>query len=153
MDNLYQLQQNARIIQDLTANTLAELPGQFARLTYLAGLRDSQTGRYEHAGLSAIYPRESVEQSLALCHEQMLQKILESPLESQELDLKIYFDSLGGDPRDWIGKWKDTGFSAALVPEVAPDYLRKLFHSNLHALLEILDEKCAKARSTGSPNR
>jgi len=53
-----QLQLNRRIIQDFTLTTLAGIPGEFSRLTYMASLRDLSSGKYEHAGLSAMYPDE-----------------------------------------------------------------------------------------------
>ena len=76
-----QLQQNRRIIQDFTLTTLAGISGEFGRLTYMASLRDLSTGRYEHAGLAALYPDEAMQQALQLCHEQIFERVLETPLE------------------------------------------------------------------------
>jgi len=39
-------------------------PDEFGRLTYIASLRDLSTGRYEHAGLSALYPEEAISAGL-----------------------------------------------------------------------------------------
>src|SRR5213595_247250 len=89
MRTLTQFQQNRRVIQDFTLTTLAGIPGQFARLAYIASLRDLSSGRYEHAGLAALYPHASIQQALQLCHEQIFERILESPLSSQEEDLRV----------------------------------------------------------------
>src|SRR5437667_11195919 len=86
MRMLTQLQQNRRVIQDFTLTTLAGIPGQFARLAYIASLRDLSSGRYEHAGLAALYPHASIQQALQLSHEQIFQRILESALSSQAED-------------------------------------------------------------------
>ncbi len=56
MKMITQLQQNRRIIQDFTLTTLAGIPGEFGRLTYMASLRDLSSGKYEHAGLAALVP-------------------------------------------------------------------------------------------------
>src|ERR1700737_5388310 len=87
---LTQLQQNRRVIHDLTTTTLVVIPSAFSRLTYLASLRDLSSGRYEHAGLTAVYPREAVQQALEQCHEEIFERILESGLEEQTRDLRAY---------------------------------------------------------------
>ena len=71
---LSKLQQNRRVVQDFTVNSLAGIPGSFARLVYAASLRDLSSGRYEHQGLAALYPEEAVQQALELCHEQIFER-------------------------------------------------------------------------------
>jgi hypothetical protein len=83
MGTFTQLQQNRRVIQDFTLTTLAVIPSAFARLTYLASLRELSSGRYEHAGLMAVYRPEAVQQALEQCHEEIFERILETPLEEQ----------------------------------------------------------------------
>ena len=128
--------------------TLAGIPGLFARLAYLASLRDLSSGRYEHAGLAALYPDEAVQQSLQLCHEQIFERILESPLASQEEDLRACLVGMEGGLPLAVSHWRRIEAYRVLQPETAPDYLRDLFCSNLRALLEILDEEHSPARSS-----
>lgn len=147
MRTLTQLQQNSRVIQDFTQTTLAGIPGLFARLSYLASLRDLSSGRYEHDGLSALYPDEAIQQALQLCHEQIFERILESPLASQQEDLGTCLAGMEGGLSGAATHWRRIESYRVLVPEAVPDYLKDLFCSNLHALLEILEEKSALARS------
>src|SRR6202040_3349190 len=91
-----QLQQNRRIIQDFTLTTLAGIPGEFSRLTYMASLRDFSSGRNEHPGLAALYPDEAIQQALNLCHEQIFERVLETPLARQETDLKECLERMPG---------------------------------------------------------
>jgi hypothetical protein len=84
MGTLTQLQQNRRVIQDFTLRTLAAIPGAFARLTYMASLRDLSSGRYAHEGLLAVYQPESVQQALEQCHEEIFERLLESSLEAPD---------------------------------------------------------------------
>jgi hypothetical protein len=149
MRTLTQLQQNRRVIQDFTQTTLAGIPGLFARLSYLASLRDLSSGRYEHAGLSALYPDEAIQQALQLCHEQIFERILESPLASQREDLRACLGAMEGGASGAAAHWRRIESYRLLVPEAVPDYLKDLFCSNLRALLEILDEESTLARSDG----
>ena len=148
MRTLTQLQQNRRVIQDFTLTTLAGIPGLFARLTYIASLRDLSSGRYEHAGLAALYPDAAIQQALQLCHEQIFERILETPLSSQEEDLRACLAGMEGGLAVSVSHWRRMEAYRVLVPEAVPEYLKDLFCSNLRALLEILDEEHSPARSS-----
>jgi hypothetical protein len=143
------LQQNRRIIQDFTLTTLAGISGEFGRLTYMASLRDLSSGRYEHAGLAALYPDEPMQQALQLCHEQIFERVLETPLSRQEADLKECLERMPGELLATLAHWRRMEAYRVLMPERAPEYLKDLFCSNLRALLEILQEECSTVRSDG----
>ena len=96
MDTLAQLQQNRRIIHDFTLSTLAPIPTAFGRLAYLASLRDLSTNVYEHASLTAYYPLDAVRQALEQCHEELFERILETPLTLQEEDLRRHLSATQG---------------------------------------------------------
>ena len=144
-----QLQQNSRIIQDFTLTTLAGIPGEFSRLTYMASLRDLSSGKYEHAGLAVLYPDEAIQQALNLCHEQIFERVLENPLARQEADLKQCLQRMPGGLCGTLAHWRRLEAYRVLMPERAPGYLKELFCSNLRALLEILQEECSTAHSSG----
>lgn len=143
-----QLQQNRRIIQDFTLTTLAGIPGEFGRLTYMASLRDLSSGRYEHAGLAAMYPDEAVQQALQVCHEQIFERVLESSLEDQKADLSECLERMPGGLHVAISHWQKMEAYRVLMPERGPDYLKELFCSNLRALLEILQEEHCRSHSS-----
>jgi hypothetical protein len=144
---LTQLQQNGRIVEDFTSTTLEGLPGPFSRLVYLASLRDLTTGRYEHAGLSVLYPDEAIQQTLEMCHEQIFERILESPLQAQERELKICLKNMAGGFHAAVDHWGRMEAYRVLLPEAAPDYLKELFCSNMRALLALLRQENSTARS------
>lgn len=147
MKAITQLQQNRRIIQDFTMTTLAGIPGLFPRLTYVSSLRDLSSGRYEHAGLAALYPDEAMQQALELCHEQIFEKILETPLEDQAIDLRLCLEAMDGGFAATVAHWRRMEAYRVLLPENSPDYLKDLFCSNFRALLEIFQEESSTARS------
>jgi hypothetical protein len=148
MGTMMQLQQNRRVIQDFTLKTLAVIPSSFARLTYLASLRDLSSGRYAHAGLTAVYPAEAVQQALEQCHEEIFERILESSLEDQERDLRAHLETMEPGLGVAVLHWRKLEAYRTLVHVEAPDYLKDLFCSNIRALLEILAaEGCQGPRS------
>lgn len=147
MPTMSDLQQNRRIIQDFTVTTLAGISSAFSRLTYMASLRDLSSGRYEHAGLAAMYPDEAVQQSLQLCHEQIFERVLETGLETQEKELRECLERMPGDLCATVNHWTRMEAYRVLIPERTPGYLKDLFCSNLRALLEILQEECSKVHS------
>jgi hypothetical protein len=138
MSGQTQLQQYRRIIQDFTVTTLSGVSNLFARLTYVASLRDLSTGRYEHAGLSVLYSDEGIQPALQLCHEQIFECILERPLAFQEVDLRTCLSGMEGGLRATVSHWRRMEVYRMLMPEHSPDYLKELFCSNLRVLLEII---------------
>ena len=147
MRALTKLQQNRRVVQDFTVNSLARISGPFARLVYVASLRDLSSGRYEHQGLAALYPEEAVQQAVELCHEQIFERILEMPLEKQMEDLRNCLAAMEGGLGAVVSHWQQLEPYRVLLPENAPSYLKELFFSNLRALLEILHEQCNPSHS------
>jgi hypothetical protein len=147
MDTLTQLQQNRTIIQDFTDTTLAAIPSLYARLIYLASLRDLSSGRYEHSGLVAVYGDVAVQQALTRCHEEVFEKILETPLAGQQQDLEMCFMSMRGEVAAVAAHWQKLEAYRMFMPVEPPDYLKELFCSNLRALLQILNEERSTVRS------
>jgi hypothetical protein len=145
MGTLTQLQQNRRVIQDLTTTTLAAIPTLFARLLYLASLRDLSSGRYSHAGLSAVYSEEAVQQALAQCHEEVFERILESPLEIQREELQTCLGAMEGGMQSAVTQWRKLEAYRLLLTVDSPDYLKELFCSNIRLLLEILEQEKSTA--------
>ena len=138
-----QLRIHRQILYDLALHHLEPLPGNFARLAYLAALRDPSTGIYEEAALLKAYGKEPVHQALSECHEELFERVLELPLAQQQQDLAQYLESQteanrrNQMPGEFLESW---------IPSQAPEYLKELFRSNLNALFELLREKRSRAR-------
>ncbi|HLZ92714.1 MAG TPA: hypothetical protein VKQ28_13455 [Candidatus Acidoferrum sp.] len=149
MDTLTQLQQNRRIIHDLTLSTLAGISSPFSRLAYLASLRDLSTNVYDHAGLNAVYPRAAVRQALEQCHQELFERILETPLVVQEDDLRAHLQTMPNGSRKAAAQWRRLEAYRALLPAESPEYLKELFCSNVRAILEILERESSAEQATG----
>jgi hypothetical protein len=142
-----QILRNKSVVHDFTVTSLAAIPNLFGRLTYIASLRDLSSGKYEHAGLTAVYSPEAVQEALQCCHYEIFQKILETPLAVQADDLRECLEGMTGAFAATVSHWRQIESYRILLPADTPDYLKELFFSNLRALLEILDAECSTARS------
>jgi len=143
-----QLLRNRSVLRDFTSSTFAAIPNAYGRLTYVASLRDLSSGKYEHAGLAALYPAEAVQEALECCHHELFQRILETPLAIQSEDLRECLEGMPGSLASTVTHWRQMEAYRILPPFNAPDYLRELFFSNLRALLEILQAECSTVRSS-----
>jgi hypothetical protein len=141
MDGLDEFHQHERVIEDFVTNTLANVSGDLGRLVYVATLRDLATGRYHHDGLERIYSDAAVHEALRLCHEELLDRILESPLEDQEAELMKCLKGFEGPPLEIAASWREHQLYRFLVPSGVPPYLKDLFYSNINVLLSLILEE------------
>jgi len=141
-------QQTRKVVEDLTARTLAGIPTEFGKLLYLSSLRDISTGDYVHEGLVARYSREAVQQALGYCHQELFLRVLEMPLEQQEWDLRACLEGMEGEFWGKLRRWRESEFYRLLIPSDSPEYLREIFLANVGALLDVVLEE----RSKRNPN-
>jgi len=125
------------VIEDFSSRTLAAISSNFARLHYVSSLKDATSGRYEHDGLASLYPESAVQEGLSTCHEELFSRILETPLQKQEGDLRDCLAGSGDRFWDVVQDWRENRSFGEMCPEGLPTYLRDLFCSNMGALLEI----------------
>src|ERR1700675_2497127 len=130
-----ELLRNKSVVHDFTASTLAAIPSLFGRLIYIASLRDLSSGKYEHAGLAAVYSPEAVQEALECCHYEIFQRVLETPLAVQVEDLRECLEAMAGPYAATVSHWRQIESYRILLPGNVPDYLKELFFSNLRALL------------------
>lgn len=123
-------------INDLWKNTLSRIGTVYGRLTYLASLRDSNSGAYKHHGLSAVFGREESGKALRESHENAFVEWLKLPLVAKHEDLLHYLAPLE-DPCDVVvGHWLRSGVYRTIAPSAARPVETELFCHDLEALLE-----------------
>jgi hypothetical protein len=142
METLERYRRNRRVIDDFTARTLAAIPGDYARLVYVASLREGEQG-YRHDGLAARFPEDSVGEALRFCHEELFARVLEMPLERQEWDLRHCLAGMPAGFWEVVREWRAKCVYQAMVPGDLPDYLGELFCSNVSTLLTLYTDEAA----------
>jgi hypothetical protein len=137
VESFERFRQSRSVIEDFTSRTLAAIPSDFGRLCYVSSLKDSSTGLYKHDGLMDLYSDNSVQAALAQCHEELFSRILETPLNHQERDLRNCLNVAGDQFWAVVESWRESRSFRSMCPEGLPDYLDELFCSNMNALLAI----------------
>ncbi|MCS7044411.1 MAG: hypothetical protein NZR01_16625, partial [Bryobacteraceae bacterium] len=113
-------------------------PSIYARLAFLASLRDVNTGRYEHHGLAMIFGREEAGEAIRKSHEETFLEWLALRLDQQKADLELYFSTLPADRRTLVENWLRLCPYRAVIPAWASAAQRELYEANFAALLELL---------------
>jgi hypothetical protein len=134
VESLERFHQSRVVIEDFSNRTLAAIPSDFGRLSYICSLIDSRSGRYEHDGLMDIYPESAVQAALKHCHEELFSRILETPLKEQERDLRQCLNSGGEEAWGEFKRWSGYRSFQEMCPHGLPVYLQELFCSNMSAL-------------------
>ena len=134
-------------INDLWKNTLSRIGTVYGRLTYLASLRDPNSGAYKHHGLSAVFGREESGRALRESHENAFVEWLRLSLAEKYDDLRQYLAPLE-DPWDVVVEhWLRSGVFRTIAPSAARPVETELFCHDLEALLETFRHS---ARAGGS---
>jgi hypothetical protein len=146
-------------IADLWKRTLSRIPTVSGRLTYLASLRDENSGIYCHHGLSVAFGREESDKALQESHKRAFAEWRKLPLTDRHADLTAHLESLKDPRRVVLDHWLQSGVYRGHVPASASAMERELFFRDLEALLTVLKAGCAdegRARNSSpaaSPGR
>jgi hypothetical protein len=138
VDSLERFAQNQSIIEEYVSQWLADIPSSFGRLAHVASLRDVTAGHYHHPALEETYSEPAVHQALRYCHEELFEKVLETPVDLQEWDLRMHFVRMDAPVEEIAFRWLELEFFRSFVPLGTPPYLRDLFLSNTRAILGLL---------------
>src|SRR5260370_10796621 len=88
---------NAVILQaayeDLLRRSLSKVPGDLARVIYLASTRDYNTGTYHHEGLAARFRSEVAAKALDAAHRGIFYRIAACSLAELLPELAIYVNT------------------------------------------------------------
>ena len=128
---------------DLWRNTLAQIPSLFGRLVYLSSLRDQNTGRYEHHGLTQVFGETEANEALHESHNKTFAEWLTYTLEQQKADLDLYLSTFDANKQTILETWIRLAPYRNLVPTSAREVERRLYITDLEALLELLKNEYA----------
>ena len=123
---------------DLWKHTLSQIPTVYGRLSYLASLRDQNSGIYRHHGLAAMFGREESSKALRESHEESFLEWLNLSLREKQLDLVDYFTGLEDPLNVVVDHLIRSGIYRSQVPVKARRMEQRLFCTDLEALLETI---------------
>lgn len=126
---------------DLWRNTLSQIPSHFGQLVYLASLRNSNTGRYEHWGMTQIFGEEETDRALLAAHALAFFRWICLDLKAQRNDLDLYLSGLALDKRTILVAWLRLAPYRNLTPSTAGPEERRLYLSDFSALLALLQNE------------
>lgn len=126
------------ILPDLWRNTLSQIPSVFGRLVYLSSLRNLNSGRYEHHGLSQVFGEEESSKALKKSHAQAFAEWLSFNIEQQKADLDLYLAAIAEDKKTVLETWMRLTPYANLVPNSVKGVEKRLYLADLEAILKLL---------------
>lgn len=127
-----------RPAEDLWRRTLAQIPSTYGRIVYLTSLRNVNTGRYEHHGLTLLFGEVAADAALRDSHGRVFREWLGMSLEQQTADLALYFTSLPASRKTLAENWLRLRPYLSMAPAWANPAEHELFQANLEVLLTLL---------------
>lgn len=118
--------------------SLASLPGEFARVVYLASLRDAYSGRYMHEGLATVAALEEVHEVLRQRHAAAFTAVSALPLDGLCSQLEEHFACLGKIPRELARMWLELEPFRDIFPAGSTELEREYFLSQMRTALKVL---------------
>jgi hypothetical protein len=126
-------------LDDLWQRSLAHIVSAYGRLVYLAGLRDPDTGRYEHFGLNPDTSTADANRALRRSHEEIFQNWINLRLEDKMSDVQLYISALERvDKAELIDAWLRLTPYKNLVPASIQGPERHKHVSDFEAILGLL---------------
>ena len=123
---------------DLWKHTLSQIPTAYGRLSYLASLRDQNSGIYRHHGLAAVFGREESSKALRESHEEAFFEWISFSMREKKMDLTQYFAGLEDPVSVVVQHLLNSGIYRGQVPASAHRVEQQLFCADLEALLETI---------------
>ncbi len=131
------LQQSPHI-EEAWRRDLAHIPTSYGRLVYLAGLRNPNTGHYEHYG-SDSSARGELNKRLKHVHEDIFKDWVSYSLEQKKADIEVYIAGIDQvDCAELIDAWLRLTPYKNLVPGSIQGPERQKHVSDFEAILGLL---------------
>jgi hypothetical protein len=126
-------------VEDLWQRTLAHIPSAYGKLVYLASLRNPDTGRYEHFGLSQHPNNADANRALRRSHERIFQMWVHCSLEKKKTDLELYISTIEQvEKAELVDAWLRLTPYKNLVPAAIQGPERQKHISDFEAILGLL---------------
>ncbi|MDP2998631.1 MAG: helix-turn-helix domain-containing protein [Bryobacterales bacterium] len=144
------MQDRGRRATKALQESVRALPSTMARLVFLSGLRDLNTGSYRIPMVCSATERAEVDRLLRGLHEEAFSTWLNYGLEPQKADLDLYFSGLDCAKTTAIKAWLRLRTYPTLVPAAADTVQRRLFQGDLDLLLHVMADEVRPVASAPS---
>lgn len=127
--------------KDLQARTLANVPGDFARLVYLASTRDYNSGKYYHEGLARQFTENAAGMALASCHKDVFVRLALCSVRELVEQLEVYVRSTSLSSAEVMYTWERLQPYRVTIPLECSPLIARLFVSNVRAAVAVLQSR------------
>ena len=134
-------------VEYLHNRTLASLPGDVARLVYLASTRDYNTGEYLHDGIIYRFGEEIAVEAMAACHQEIFKRLAYGSFKTLMQELASYMESLTVQPAKFLDVWREYEPYRAMLPHGCDSVSLKLFFYDIMTALEVLKARREVSRA------
>lgn len=124
--------------RDLSERTLSKVRGDFARLIYLASMRDYNTGEYHHEGLACMFTESVAGRAIASCHRDVFRRLVLCPVKELVEQLELYASSNCSTSSELVRIWERLQPYRVTVPLECTPLAARFFVSNIRAALAVL---------------
>ncbi len=131
--------------RDLADRTLARIRGDFARLIYLASMRDYNTGEYHHEGLACMFTESVAARAIGSCHRDVFRRLVLCPLKDLVEQLELYASSNCSKSSELLRIWEKLQPYRVTIPLECSPLAARFFVSNIRAALAILQSRQSQA--------
>lgn len=117
---------------------LDAFPNDLTRMLYLASLRDCNSGRYLHPGLSPRLGVKEADRALRTCHDQVFRRLLMMPTSEYVVQVEEYIRYTRAEKGTVLTTWQSLQAYRATVPVEALPIYCELFCLKIELALTIL---------------
>jgi hypothetical protein len=126
-------------IDSLWLSNLSHIRTSYGRLVYLAGLRNPDTGRYEHYGDVPDTAAHTTSRALKRLHEAVFRDWIRNSLEQKKADVELYISTIDQvEKAELIDAWLRLTPYKNLVPGSIQGPERQKHISDFEAILGLL---------------
>jgi hypothetical protein len=128
---------NKTVDQHLEA-TLDHLPSAFAKLAFLAAVRDPYTGKYLHEGWTSSGSPEAIHETLRRAHLEVFEFVCSMPIPQLCADLNSYLCGLSVPFEQTVRVWREVESYRDMMPQGICAEEREFFVHQLQMALRVL---------------